>query len=103
MKVLLPYKSLVNLAIKVRVRALLDNFSIFGWFVSLCWSVFSSCSSCFPRTSSENLHTEAVNPLPENKRLHKTNAEWRKLLTPERFEILRNKGTEKPHSRLFAA
>ena len=37
------------------------------------------------------------NPLPD-KRVEKTEEEWRDLLTPEQFRITRNKGTEEPHS-----
>jgi len=37
------------------------------------------------------------NPVPE-KRIEKTNEEWRTLLTPEQFKITRNKGTEAPGS-----
>ncbi|WP_150451227.1 peptide-methionine (R)-S-oxide reductase MsrB [Arenibacter lacus] len=37
------------------------------------------------------------NPSPE-KRIEKTEEEWKALLTPEQFRIARNKGTEPPHS-----
>jgi peptide-methionine (R)-S-oxide reductase len=37
------------------------------------------------------------NPTPE-KRLEKTDKEWREILTPEQFRIARQKGTERPHS-----
>ena len=29
-------------------------------------------------------------------KIHKTEAEWRKLLTPEQFHVMREKGTERP-------
>lgn len=37
------------------------------------------------------------NPTP-NKRVEKTEAEWREQLTPEQFRITRQKGTERAHS-----
>lgn len=37
------------------------------------------------------------NPNPD-KRVEKTEAEWRSQLTPEQFRITRQKGTERPHS-----
>lgn len=41
----------------------------------------------------------AVNGNPEpDKRVEKTEAEWKGILTPEQFRITRKKGTEAPHS-----
>tara|TARA_R110000868_G_scaffold115383_9_gene308116 strand:- start:3650 stop:3910 length:261 start_codon:yes stop_codon:yes gene_type:complete len=37
------------------------------------------------------------NPTP-NKRVEKTEAEWKALLTPEQFRITKQKGTERPHT-----
>ncbi|MFY0630333.1 MAG: peptide-methionine (R)-S-oxide reductase MsrB [Flavobacteriaceae bacterium] len=37
------------------------------------------------------------NPIPE-KRVEKTEQEWRQLLTPEQFRITRLKGTERPYT-----
>lgn len=37
------------------------------------------------------------NPEPD-RRVEKTEAQWRELLTPEQFRITRKKGTEAPHS-----
>ena len=37
------------------------------------------------------------NPKP-NRRVEKTDAEWRDILSPEQFRVTRNKGTEAPHS-----
>lgn len=32
----------------------------------------------------------------EKRKVHKTEAEWRELLTPEQFHVMREKGTERP-------
>ena len=32
---------------------------------------------------------------PKREKVHKTDAEWRELLTPEQFHIMRQKGTER--------
>lgn len=37
------------------------------------------------------------NPVPD-RRVEKTEAEWKEVLTPEQFRITRKKGTERPHS-----
>ena len=41
--------------------------------------------------------TTKGNPTPD-KRVEKSEAEWKELLTPEQFRITRLKGTERPHS-----
>jgi peptide-methionine (R)-S-oxide reductase len=41
--------------------------------------------------------TSKGNPTPE-KRVEKTEKEWKNLLTPEQFRVTRQKGTERPNS-----
>ncbi|WP_394972878.1 peptide-methionine (R)-S-oxide reductase MsrB [uncultured Croceitalea sp.] len=41
--------------------------------------------------------TVSGNPKPE-RRVEKTEEEWKKILTPSQFRITRQKGTESPHS-----
>lgn len=49
-------------------------------------------------TWKEVIHfTTKGNPTPD-KRVEKTAAEWKEILTPEQFRITRQKGTESPHS-----
>lgn len=41
---------------------------------------------------------DAESPLPEAQRLHRSDAEWKKLLTPAQYHVLREEGTERPFS-----
>ncbi len=65
-----------------------DSFSFFFLVPSLFFL------SCFE--GEVGAKPPESDPLPTGRCIAKTEREWRTLLTPERFEILRRKGTERP-------
>lgn len=54
--------------------------------------VFASCQT--PTTNTTTSNPKKIMETSYNK----TDDEWKKTLTPEQYEILRKKGTERPHS-----
>jgi methionine-R-sulfoxide reductase len=37
-------------------------------------------------------------PMNEKEKLHRTEEEWKQVLTPEQYYVLRQKGTDRPHT-----
>ncbi|MES2544371.1 MAG: peptide-methionine (R)-S-oxide reductase MsrB [Bacteroidota bacterium] len=56
--------------------------------ISLMLIILLSISSC--QSQDKKINTISSTPI------HKTDAEWKKELTPEQYEVLREKGTERP-------
>lgn len=45
---------------------------------------------------SKKLLGASMEPSAKIEKIHKTNAEWKQLLTPDQFNVLREEGTERP-------
>lgn len=53
---------------------------------------------------SLNVSLAASNPVPENsdiQKITKTDEEWKALLTPEQYQVLRHEGTERPFTNKY--
>ena len=73
-------------------------------FIALsCITGFLSCQTPVTNTLSGNNETNkpSKQKKPMETSLNKTDAEWKKILTPEQYEVLRNKGTERPGTGKF--
>lgn len=66
--------------------------------------VFASCKQTMVETLPEitvyknNAKYTAVDTNKTKYEIAKTDEEWKKELSPEQYQVLRNKGTERPHS-----
>ena len=66
-----------------------------AFILTLCAALLARSENPAPAAQEKS----AVNP-PADK-VVKTDEEWRKLLTPEQFEVTRKKGTERPYTNKF--
>lgn len=60
--------------------------------VSLTGAIFYSCNS----QTKQNANSKNVHPMDTTQKVAKTEEEWKKILTPEQYYILREKGTDRP-------
>lgn len=70
----------------------MSNRLVFAFLIGLC-----ACNSSVK--SQEKKETPAIKPIALQDtvgKINRTEAEWRAILTPEQYEVLRLKGTDRP-------
>ncbi len=79
----------MNLVLKIGKPAVILGFLFLIFTVN----------SCAQKTQNESGMKD--NTIKVTEKILKSDDEWKKLLTPEQYYILRQKGTERPHTGLY--
>jgi peptide-methionine (R)-S-oxide reductase len=69
-----------------------------NFFYTFALLFIASCNAQTKKTVEQKTTSTKENNKTMTTEIKKTEAEWKELLTPEQFSILREKGTERPHS-----
>lgn len=79
----------------------------YGWAKRFGLLVVASLSASLIACSEEKSEKKPIMATSENKpeepadKVEKTDEEWKKLLTPDQYRILRQAGTEAPHGQVY--
>lgn len=71
------------------------------WVLPLIIGVFSMCGMSKTKHAEKVVISGSDEVFPDSLKVFKTEEEWKKILTPEQFEVTRKKGTERACSGAF--
>ncbi len=73
---------------------------MFKFIITSALFMMVGLASCQTSSTQTSTNTQ-LNNKPMETSYNKTDAEWKKELTPEQYEVLRNKGTERPGTGVY--